>query len=233
MTREPDGFNKRLMSYMKPVNIFRTRSKINPVLEVNLVNGKVVLDAGRSNYSFGNLHKVFRILFNKLEIEKKEVGEALALGFGAGSVADILIRELKMDCRITGVEIDEKVIEIAKRFFSAYDLPGVSVAEADALEFIRSGTTHYDLIIVDLYIENLVPGHFHSREFIGLLKKRLKEKGMVVFNKLVFDSKTGMEAEYLFETFKAYFGQVSMIRIHKTWSNRMIVAEKQSEKETA
>jgi len=62
---------KKLISYLYPINLYKTTSKISKTLEVTLVNGELVLDSKHTNYSYGSLQRVVQtgykfIRFNKI-----------------------------------------------------------------------------------------------------------------------------------------------------------------------
>jgi len=82
-------FLKYLTSFLVPVVMEKKQGTLSPV-EVCLVNGRYHLNSAHVNYSFGGLHTVFERVFAHLEIQDREFSSVLVLGFGAGSVADIL-----------------------------------------------------------------------------------------------------------------------------------------------
>ena len=52
------NFMKRIFSYIFPFRLNNYTSKINGLLEINLINGRKTLDTHRSNYSYGSLQKI-------------------------------------------------------------------------------------------------------------------------------------------------------------------------------
>lgn len=52
-------------------------------------NGKLMLNANQSNYSFGGLHLIFEQLFDQIQIDKYDFKNVLLLGLGAGSISVI------------------------------------------------------------------------------------------------------------------------------------------------
>jgi len=82
----------------------------------------------------------------------------------------------------TGVEVDDKVIDVARRYFGIDDLP-VSVINQDGRNFLRSTTDKFDTILVDAYSNQLyIPSHMVTEEFFGLVRSRLKPGGILVTN---------------------------------------------------
>jgi predicted membrane-bound spermidine synthase len=111
-----------LSSFIIEREVFCTSSPYNAELKVVLNNGTYLLNSGKANYSFGNLHRVFQKVFARTKLAEKNIKSALLLGFGTGSVAHILQHELKINCHITGVEIDSVVIKLARNYFKLTSL---------------------------------------------------------------------------------------------------------------
>lgn len=105
------------------------------------------------------------------------------LGLAAGTIARTASLEYpNEDFTIDGVEIDSKVIEVARKYFEL-DRPKLRVWNADARTFIEQSQDKYDLIFVDAYANQLyIPFHLASREFFKSLRDHASEKGIVVMN---------------------------------------------------
>lgn len=215
-----------LLSYFKEVPVEKTSSEVNPCLEVILVNGKLVLNSLHGNYSFGGLHTAFREVFKKLYFRKRNVREVLILGFGAGSVAAILTKEYHFNCEITGVERDEKIIALAKKYFSLVNRPGLNVIVADAAKFLDTCREKYDLLVVDVYEDVTVPAFCESIPFLQRLNENLAQGGLILFNKFVYDDDSFDSALQLEKKFKDVFSNASAMKISGIYSNWMLVATK-------
>jgi ubiquinone/menaquinone biosynthesis C-methylase UbiE len=175
---------KKILSWMLPVKVASYKGEISPVLEVTIENGVKVLNAGRVNYSFGALHTVFQEGFRKIRLEKDPPSSVLILGFGVGSITKIIREEYHFDCPITAVEADEMIITIGKEHFDTGKIPKLELIHARAEEFIRTNTKQFDLIAVDIFVEEEVPESCKTEEFLTALRNALTEKGKVVFNEM-------------------------------------------------
>lgn len=164
-------------------------------LEVNRRHGHIVLDSEHVNYSFGMLHQVFQEAFVKANRDVLSFRNALLLGFGAGSVAYILQKELDFKGNITGVEIDPKVIEMARKYFGLDDLQNLKLEIDDAYSFVFRERNKYDLIVVDLFIDHLIPEKFDQKDFLIQLNRLLEKEGMLLYNRMnqSFKDKTRIE----------------------------------------
>lgn len=202
----------------------RFSSKVNPVLELSLNSGLVVLDAAHANYSFGGLHRLFRKVFQRVKTRSFENTNVLILGFGAGSVAQILRKEHGINCRITGVEIDPVVIDIARKYFQVGEMDDLEILNQDAAVFIRETEKKYKLIVVDVYLDRDVPDACQQEKFIGMLQKRLQAGGLVVYNKMICNDKTAGEAEGLEKHFRQCFTEVKVFKFREISVNRIFLA---------
>lgn len=203
---------QRLRSYVFPVIVDRRQSRYHPYLEVSLTRGKLLLNTALANYSYGGLHRVFQIAFEKIGLVGTPVKNILILGFGAGSVATILRDELKIDAPITGVEQDYAVIQIAREFFDIDRLHTLNLVADDAMEFMQRNTTQYDLIAIDLYHDVSVPEQFESEAFLKLVRDATMRGGVVLFNKVAATRKLFVEFNALEKKLDEIFGNVRVIK---------------------
>ncbi len=167
-------------------------------------NGKYLLNSGQANYSFGTLHTVFQRAFSKTNLKTFHPKSVLILGFGAGSIAHILQVELKLNCAITGIEKDAKLIEIAKKYFRFSEHKNLQVCIDDALTYMEGNTKKYDLIVVDLFDEMDVPEQFQTPKFIQLLFNHLNKSGWMYYNYVV---DTALQQQK-FTDFEAQFNEI-------------------------
>lgn len=172
---------RNLLSYLFPQNILKQKSALNGLLEVNLVNGKKILDSSHSNYSFGSLQKILKRGIQEIPLitESKNI---LILGMGAGSVVETLRNDFNSNAQIDLVDFDPVIIEIAKQHFNLHLNKNVNLIEADAYQYLKECKQLYDLIIVDLFIDNSIPEKFVGPDFVQYLNKQLAKKGSIVYN---------------------------------------------------
>jgi len=162
-----------ILSYLYPVTIEITNSLWNPLLEIVLYGGKYSLNSENTNYSFGSLHSLFKKIFRKLKLDWNGINDVLILGFGTGSITEI-IDKYKRDCIIDGVEIDNKVIELGEKYFHTDLLKNVTIHHASADQFLEDCQKKYDLIIIDVYIDMRVPEELETEQFLIRVKNALR-----------------------------------------------------------
>lgn len=111
------------------------------------------------------------------------IKNVLVIGAGDGGT----IRELtkyKSIKNIDMVEIDERVVEVCKKYLPQtackFDDDRVNLFFEDGLRFVRNKENEYDLIIVDS-TDPFGPGEgLFTKEFYGNCYKALKEDGILV-----------------------------------------------------
>ncbi len=180
-------------------------------LEVRWQNSRLILNASHTNYSFGTLHDVFRNAFRQLDIDYQQIKSILIFGFGAGSVAWILQKENSCKGHITGVEIDEGVIALAKEHFRLDDLENLNLHTGDAAEFLSEETKQYDLIVVDLFLDHRTPEEFLRPDFLKNLHEHLQSQGIVLFNYLLYDFEAKEKVVEFEKMFREVFQQVRLL----------------------
>ena len=179
---------KRILSYLLPIKIYQKKSSISKNLEVTWNNGQLVLDSENTNYSYGSLERILRkgllyIGFDRI----KKFENVLVLGVAGGSVIKTLTQEVKFKGKITGVEIDETAVEIAKKFFQLDQIPNLNLVVDDAFEFVLKTKEKYDLIIIDVFQDTKMPNFLFEDFFINRINFLLKVNGFILFNTMVLN----------------------------------------------
>jgi spermidine synthase len=212
----------RLFSYFLPVRLKNYSSVINGSLEINLVDGKKVLDTEVSNYSYGSLQKILRR--GLLEIKLNGIQNILLLGLGGGSVIQTLREELDCKAAITAVDIDPEIIRIAKDDFNINRFSNVVIIQMDAAEYIASSAEMFDLIIVDIFIGKSVPEIFTKSAFTENLASALNRNGQVIYNVM----KETMPSESLNNIKKSFLQNALNVKIIQNVdrTNSLIIAKK-------
>ena len=202
-------------SYMTGRMVEKTSSTINPILEVNYINGKYHLDAENVNYSNGSLYRVFDKIFHKIHYETHHPKDVLLLGFGAGSVASLIQDKYHNDCNFVSVEKDQEVIRLGSKYFDTARFLHNNIICADANDFINENHQHFDLIVFDCYIDSEVPDQLEKNKFLEGLHRALKKGGMLLFNKFVFDKKSKTSAGELKIKFDRLPDVTELFHIHE------------------
>ena len=180
---------KKLFSYLIPITIFKQKSTISQSIEVTWVNGELVLDSNNTNYSYGSLQRILKKGLQKIGFEKiKSMNHILVLGVAGGSVIKTLLNDVKYKGKITGVEIDSGIISIANTYFQLHEIPNLTVIIDDAFEFVLKTQEKYDLIVIDIFQDTMMPNFLFEDFFTDRLGVILESKGSVLFNTMITQS---------------------------------------------
>ena len=103
---------------------------------------------------------------------------------GGGFAMPEALADAYPNARIDVIEIDPVVIEVGRRFFrlDQYERTGQIRAVADdARRHLRRADQQYDLVVADAFHGiRCIPGHLITREFFELVKRRLREGGVLL-----------------------------------------------------
>lgn len=181
---------KRLLSYIIPIKIYEQTSKISNTLEVSWNNGKLVLDSKNTNYSYGSLQKVLRKGLKTIGFEKiQKMNDILVLGVAGGSVIKTLVDEIYFKGTILGVEIDENSITIANQYFGLNQIKNYKTVITDAQDFVLKTTKKYDLVIIDIFEDTVMPGFLFQKKFVDGCKQLLDRHSYILFNTMILNEK--------------------------------------------
>jgi len=179
---------QKLFSYFIPVNVYKKNSSVSKTLEVTWNNGQLVLDSKHTNYSYGSLQRILRKGLKYIGFERiRNFESILVLGVAGGSVIKTLVDEIKFNGNITGVEIDENIIQIANEYFKLDTIPNLELIIDDAFEFVLRTKLTYDLIIIDIFQDATMPNFLFEDFFINRINSLLNLNGFILFNTMVIN----------------------------------------------
>jgi spermidine synthase len=211
-----------LKSFVREEVLETSASPYNEVLRVEYAYGRRVLNTKHVNYSFGQLDNVMRSGISSLKVERRDIYDILVLGLGAGNIVSILGKHDR-NYRITGVEIDEEVVRLGRKYFELGEHKGLEIVLGDALEYVATCKEKYDLIIVDLFQDAYVPEAAESDRFLVGLGRLLRSKGLLMWNRLMLDEELRQQTEDFTRKMKNVLPGTRHLRAH---GNRMLYYEK-------
>ena len=88
------------------------------------------------------------------------------------------------------VDIDSEIIKIAKEEFAMDSYSDLEIVCQDAYDFVREDTRKYELIIVDIFINNGVPEKFYDDTFWENIFRILSSSGQIIFNTMIETTNT-------------------------------------------
>lgn len=84
--------------------------------------------------------------------------------------------------KITAIEIDEVVIQIADEEFGIKQDENLAILCTDAVSYVQQCQQVYDLVIIDIFIDDVVPDSFFHIDFWEKLTLLIQENGYFIFN---------------------------------------------------
>lgn len=217
---------KKWFSYFIPINIYRKKSALSKNLEINWNNGELVLDSQNTNYSYGSLQRILRKGLHTIGFEKvRQMESILILGVAGGSVIKTLINEIGYMNKITGVEIDAEIIQIANEYFGLDQIPNLEIAIDDAFEFVLKTKEKYDLIIIDIFQDTTMPNFLFEKFFINRIGFLLNVDGIMLFNTMILtaaDEKRNEQYATEFDPEKFKLTKIPRVEAH----NELLLAQK-------
>lgn len=132
--------------------------------------------------------------------------KVLVLGLGAGTCLN-QYAHFYDNVQITGVELDGKIVELAYTYFG---LPKdrFDIRVTDARTYLRGTKEMYDVIIIDVYQDLVIPFHLATREFFTEVKEHLAPEGAVAINVGLNLENNQDLTEYVGATLNEVFPQV-------------------------
>lgn len=154
-------------------------------------------------------------------VHEKEELSILVLGNGTGTYATQCSRYFD-NVTVSGVEIDEKITDLAVEYF---ELPeDVAVVTYDGRAYLNAIQEKYDVIMVDAYQDITIPFQMSSVEFFGLVKEHLNDGGVMVVN-MNMRGGDGSINQYLADTISHVFSGVYTADVPGTTNRELFASD--------
>jgi predicted membrane-bound spermidine synthase len=177
-------FFKKILSYLTDIRVDTASTALNPVLSLSLRKGRYYLTTTNAVYSFGDLYDNFSKTFQKIDFSTCRFKNILVLGFAMGSVPYMLEKVFRQSFRCTGVELDPKIVEWAMQYTIPTLTNQIKLLQADVLDFIGANQEKFDLIIVDIFLDDVIPNQFETLDFLQKTANSLTPNGLLLYNRL-------------------------------------------------
>jgi len=173
---------KHFLSYLVDISLEKTSSSMNPELEIVLSKGRIRLETKNAVYSYGDLYHAFFQAFQELGMNEKSLKNVLVLGGGLGSIPIMLEEHFGQIANYDLVEFDPIIIQLAKKYIKENVLFKINFINEDALTFKPTIHQNYDLIAIDLFLDDQIPKL--DAAFFKHLSSALSVGGLMLFNVL-------------------------------------------------
>jgi spermidine synthase len=107
-----------------------------------------------------------------------------------------LVDEIKFEGRITGVEIDPEIIQLANDYFKLNEIQQLEIVIDDAFEFVLRTKEKYDYVI-DVFQDT--KNFLYENYFINRICLLLKSKGFVLFNTMLLNEEHNLRNKNIFQ----------------------------------
>ncbi len=136
------------------------------------------------------LRHIWHTGISKLVPKNETIKTILVLGVGGGSNVR-LINKLYPQAKITAVEIDPQMVDIAKTYFGLAKIKNLNLVTQDAINFVHDlKSIIYDLVLVDCFVGKNIPSNVQD---LGFLKKLSQHSKYLLINRIWYN-------EHHFET---------------------------------
>jgi spermidine synthase len=134
--------------------------------------------------------------------------DVLMIGLGGGSAQKRIWRDFPK-VKLTTVEVDPAVVEIARRYFALPSSPRLDVVTEDGRRYLARDDRRWDVIALDVFYADSIPFHMTTLEFLKLVRERLAPGGVVLMNVIGrIDGNGSSLFRSIYRTYRAVFPTV-------------------------
>jgi len=172
-----------LVSLFTPETIKTYPSDFNGAIKLIRFAGDLRLDVGGLTQSGSVMVGIFDLGIKNLLPKGYLPKSVLLLGLGGGSVIKYLRRRYPL-ARLTTVEIDPVMVEVAKKHFHIDSVKNLKIINNDAVAFIKNAKEKYSLILVDCFHGHQTPPGFGQVRVLAKMKSLCDH---LLINRLYWD----------------------------------------------
>lgn len=185
-----EGINGQLIT----AEIKNKENTIERILFINRMGQTWInMESGFSIWSYPNFITSLGSMYPK-------DSRALVLGLGGGIVAKQLNEFIGFN--VDGVEIDPRIIEIAKNNFGLNESK-INLIHDDARRYVKTTLNTYEVIVLDIFNGEITPSHGLSYEAFKDIQAILTDNGIVIVNfNGYITGKEGLAGRSLLKTLK-------------------------------
>ena len=177
-----------------PKIIYSADSEINERIDVVQVGKtrKIKVDDIEQSLNWDSPSAKRLVWGRAVEVLKEEapgLKNILVLGLGGATVQHYISQEFP-EAKITSVDIDPAMVEIAKNYFNLESIKNHRVLVADACRVIvepenfEMQKRSFQAIYVDIFVGSQYPDLGKSGNFVAAVKEMAMPGGLVIFNRI-------------------------------------------------
>ena len=209
-----EGILGQIRVYDMPLRTYTRGSKNARVLMVNNT-AQTLMDLDDPEYDIWD----WSYYFPTAASIKPPGSDALLLGLGGGT----LVQQFKrLGFNTDVVEIDQRIKDVAIKYFSIDSSTNIMID--DARRYINNNKKMYDIVTLDLFLNETPPSHVLTMESFEKIKSFLKPEGLVMMNFYGYLSgEKGKASRSIHETFEAAGFHVELFVTPGTEESRNLI----------
>lgn len=168
------SFLQHLLSYLFPIKLFSADGKTTDRIHLYRFRGRWQLGAATALYSDGAAYRPLRSAFAYLQNDLKQKKNMLVLGAGLGSAVSVL-HKLQIPIKSTLVDIDPQIIEWGKQIIEKETGYACEWICSDVQDFVTEQQNPYELIVLDVFQDRVVPQFVTTVGFLQKCNNLLKD----------------------------------------------------------
>jgi len=204
---------KKWLSYFTEISLEKSSSPSNPYLEVLLTHGRHQLVTKDAIYSYDDKYDNFYQAFKQMNWDKLSGDRVLVLGLGLGSVIYMLEKIFHQQFSFTAVEVDSEICRLCNKYTLSKIDSYVEVIPTEAMQFLQTHSEAYDMIIMDIFQSAVIPEKFQSIDYLSLLNSKLKNNGVLLYNRMNITDQDQDDNEQFRSTMETVFPHRSEVKI--------------------
>ncbi|MEL6942276.1 MAG: methyltransferase domain-containing protein, partial [Bacteroidota bacterium] len=180
-------------------------------------NGRYQLSTANAIYSYEDLYTNFYQAFRQVSLPS-DTSDVLLLGFGLGSIPRMLEKQFQKTYHYTAVELDESVLYLAQKYTLPQLNSPIETICTDAYAYAVQSQQQYDLICMDVFLDDQIPEQFQSIDYLKALKKMLRSDGLLLYNCLAAKKEDQLASQQFYESkFVEVFPNGTYLEVDGNW----------------
>lgn len=206
-----------LLSHLIDIPLAKSENNATP-WTLALRKGRHILETHNATYSYDDLYTAYSIPFQRLPLSDFKIQKVLILGFAMGSIVELLSLYFQLSAlHIKAVEIDPELIQLYTKWKK--NAIYVTLENEDAHTYMLQQIDTYDLICIDIFIDNVVPDIFDQDIFIQKVVDALSPGGLCIWNRLHKDAtQSARNLSYYQHTFSQLFSRTEIMQQGDTYT---------------
>lgn len=209
---------KNILSYVYPFTLEVVEGTHNPHLEIVYSRGRYRLDTQNAIYSYEDLYTNYYYSFKQLKVETLAIQNVLVLGLGLGSIPVMLEKHFGKTYHYTAIEIDEEVLRLAHKYSLSALQSNIEYICTDARLFVEQCDRQFDLVCMDIFMDDMVPLRFEQSDFLQQIKTLIAPNGLLMYNRLFNTPKDKLSSKRFYEqAFLEVFPNGTYLDVDGNW----------------